>query len=58
LKGTKRAKLILDKRIFEKDILVKDLQHYEKIVLINAMLEFDPVNAKLVKHFVVNERAN
>lgn len=56
LKGTKRAKLIIDKRIFEKDILIEDLQHYEKIVPINAMLEFDSVNAKLVKHFVVNER--
>ena len=41
LKGTKRARLILDKRILEKDILVEQLPHYEKIVLINAMLEFD-----------------
>jgi 4-amino-4-deoxychorismate lyase len=56
LKGTKRARLISDKRIFEKDILVEDLRYYEKIVLINAMLEFDPVNAELVKHFVVNEK--
>lgn len=56
LKGTKRAKLIFHKRILEKDILVEDLQHYEKLVLINAMLEFDPVNAKLVKDFVVSKR--
>ena len=41
LKGTKRARLILDKRILEKDILAEQLPHYEKIVLINAMLEFD-----------------
>ena len=41
LKGTKRTRLILDKRILEKDILVEQLPHYEKIVLINAMLEFD-----------------
>lgn len=56
LKGTKRAKLIFHKRILEKDILVEDLQHYEKLVLINAMLEFDPVNAKLVKDFVVSKK--
>lgn len=56
LKGTKRAKLIFHKRILEKDILVEDLQHYEKLVLINAMLEFDSVNAKLVKDFVVSKR--
>jgi 4-amino-4-deoxychorismate lyase len=41
LKGTKRARLILDKRIIEKDIMAEDLQNYEKLILINAMLEFD-----------------
>ena len=41
LKGTKRARLILDNRIIEKDIMAEDLHHYEKIILINAMLEFD-----------------
>lgn len=54
LKGTKRARLILDKRIFEKDISVEQLPHYEKIVLINAMLEFDPAKANLVKDFIKN----
>jgi 4-amino-4-deoxychorismate lyase len=53
LKGTKRSKLILDKRILEKDILVEDLRAYEKIVLINAMLEFDPREAKLLEEFLV-----
>jgi len=54
LKGTKRAKLLFDKRIFEKDIFVEDLQHYEKIILINAMLEFEISNAKLIKNFIRN----
>jgi 4-amino-4-deoxychorismate lyase len=53
LKGTKRAKLILDKRILEKDILVEDLRAYEKIVLINAMLEIDSREAKLLEEFLV-----
>ena len=53
LKGTKRAKLIFDKRIYEQDILAGDLEYYEKIVLINAMLEFDAVNSKLIKEFII-----
>ena len=52
LKGTKRAKLIYDKRIIEQDILLGDLEYYEKIILINAMLEFDISNAKLVKQVI------
>lgn len=53
LKGTKRAKLIYDKRIHEKDILLEDLMNYEKIILINAMLEFDPVRANLEQDLIV-----
>jgi 4-amino-4-deoxychorismate lyase len=48
LKGTKRAKLLYDKRIIEKDIMIYDLNNYEQVLLVNAMVEFDPREAKLV----------
>ena len=41
LKGTKRQQYIHQKRIVEKDILVTDLVHYQKIALINAMLDLN-----------------
>lgn len=52
LKGTKRAKLLYDKRIFEKDIMIYDLKNYFQIILINAMLEFDAREAKLVSEIL------
>lgn len=54
LKGTKRAKLLYDKRIIENDIMIYDLGNYEQILLINAMLEFEPSNSKLVKEIIAN----
>ena len=45
LKGTQRAKLIASGMVKEKDILVSDLEKYKKMVLINAMLEFDPTHS-------------
>jgi 4-amino-4-deoxychorismate lyase len=53
LRGTKRARLILDKRIIEKDILVEDLKNYEKIILINAMLEFDMDKAHTMNNYII-----
>jgi 4-amino-4-deoxychorismate lyase len=41
LKGTQRQKLLDEKRIIEKEILLKDLKHYKEIKLINAMMEFE-----------------
>lgn len=52
LKGTKRAKLLYDKRIIEKDIMIYELEHYAQVVLINAMLEFDPRESKLVEDLI------
>jgi 4-amino-4-deoxychorismate lyase len=52
LKGTKRAKLLYDNRIIEKDIMIYDLQNYEQIIFINAMLEFDTREAKLVSEIL------
>lgn len=53
LKGTKRARLILDKRIIEKDILAEDLKYYEKIIMINAMLEFDMDKAHTMNNYII-----
>ena len=41
LLGTKRAELLRDGIIFEEDILENEFYRYEKIRLINAMIEFD-----------------
>lgn len=43
LKGTKRSLLLKQKRLTEKDILISDLHQYQKISLINAMLELGEV---------------
>lgn len=53
LKGTKRSKLIKEKKIIEKDILLQDLTDYERIVLINAMLEFDTKKSYSIKNFII-----
>jgi 4-amino-4-deoxychorismate lyase len=39
LKGTKRQLLLQSNQIVEQDILVTDLMRYQKVSLINAMLE-------------------
>lgn len=52
LKGTKRAKLLYDKRIIEKDIMIYELKQYKEIILINAMLEFDPREAKMINEII------
>ena len=53
LKGTKRARLILDKRIIEKDIFAEDLINFEKIIMINAMLEFDMDKAHTMNNYII-----
>ena len=53
LKGTKRARLILDKRIIEKDVFAEDLMKYEKIILINAMLDFDLDKSYPIRDFII-----
>ena len=41
LKGTTRARLLEKKQIYEKAISVHELQEYEKVALLNAMIDFD-----------------
>lgn len=42
--GTQRAKLLKEKRIFEKEIRISELSFYKEIKLINAMIDFDDTN--------------
>lgn len=49
LKGTQRAKLISEKKIIEKEIVLNDLKLYKEIKLINAMLEFEEAPTLPVK---------
>jgi len=46
LKGTTRARLLENGKIFEKDIEIKDLQNYTKVALLNAMIDFDIMATK------------
>ncbi len=41
LKGTARERLLAQEKIYEKDILVRDLPEYKSFKLINAMLDFE-----------------
>jgi 4-amino-4-deoxychorismate lyase len=41
LKGTKRQLLLDSKKIQEEEITLKNLKHFQKIALINAMLDLD-----------------
>lgn len=41
LKGTMRTQLLEQKIILEEEITIKDIDRYEKVKLINAMLQFD-----------------
>lgn len=42
LEGTQRAKLLAARQIKQRKIYVVDLPYFKKLVLINAMLEFEP----------------
>jgi len=48
LKGTTRARLLEEERIFEADITIEDLQSTSKIALLNAMIGF-----KEIKDFTI-----
>ncbi len=47
LKGTKRKKLLNEKLIFEQEIKIEDLIAFEKVSLINAMLDLGEVELKV-----------
>ena len=41
LQGTTKIRLLEEGKIVEKDILVKDIYNYERVALLNAMIDFD-----------------
>lgn len=43
LKGTKREKLLRSKRIFEEDLMPKDLIRFEKAVIFSTMVDFGDI---------------
>lgn len=47
LKGTKRQKLLEERKIKEREIKYSDLKYYKKIYLINAMIELGEISWKL-----------
>lgn len=49
LKGTKRQKLIDENKLIEEEILIKDLPHFKKISLINAMLDLGSISNIVIK---------
>ena len=47
LKGTRRAQLLLEGCVTERDILVEELEKYSRIRLFNAMIEFGEIELEL-----------
>ncbi|RBQ30244.1 aminotransferase class IV family protein [Aliarcobacter vitoriensis] len=50
LNGTTRARLIQEKKIFEKDITLDMLKNSSKIALLNAMIDFDEIKDFNIKY--------
>ncbi len=48
LKGTTRARLLKEKRLFEEDIHLKDLDRFSGFALMNAMIDFDVVKNGII----------
>jgi 4-amino-4-deoxychorismate lyase len=53
LKGTMREKLIKDGKISESDICLKDLQKFQSVKLINAMLDLDDTESIDVNNIII-----
>ncbi len=52
LKGTTRQRLLDDGKIIEKEIKVDDLKNYSKMVLLNAMIDFDIISQYDLKDII------
>ena len=46
LKGTTRARLLDDGKIFESDVYLDDFKSFSKVALLNAMINFDIITQK------------
>jgi len=52
LKGTIREKYIQERKIFEKDIFVEDLNNFSKVALMNAMIDFDIITKENIEEII------
>jgi len=52
LKGTTRERLLHDGKLMLKDINVKDIYKYEKVALLNAMIDFDIIAVENIKDVI------
>lgn len=52
LNGTCRARLLEDGDITEEIVTLSSLHKFQKFMLINAMLDFNPVRANAIKHII------
>jgi 4-amino-4-deoxychorismate lyase len=52
LAGTTRARLLKEKKIFEKDIRVDDLGNFSQIALMNAMIDFDIIQQENFREII------
>jgi len=49
LQGTTKIRLLEEGKMVEKDILVKDIYNYERVALLNAMIDFDIISEKKIR---------
>jgi len=50
LKGTTRARLLDEGKIFERDILENELENFQKLALLNAMIDFDIITQENIRN--------
>lgn len=52
LPGTTRARLLVTKKIYEKEIKVEDIYKYKKVALMNAMIDFDIIAEENIRDVI------
>ncbi|WP_457745527.1 aminotransferase class IV family protein [Sulfurimonas sp.] len=52
LRGTTRERLLQKRKIFEADISIYELKRYEKIALMNAMIDFDIIAKENIEEII------
>jgi len=49
LQGTTRERLLQEGKVVQKDIFVSDIYSYERVALLNAMIDFDIISQKNIR---------
>ena len=52
LKGTCRARLLAEGKIFETDIKVNEIKNFQKVALMNAMIDFDIIAIENIEEVI------